>query len=235
MKSFTVRDMPASERPRERLLQHGSQALSAQELLALILGRGVRGQSVMVIAQQLLAKFGSLEQAVHASLADLCSIKGLGLAKATQLKACLEIAKRVADAELDHIEKHHKTPGIASPEDIFRLVRPLLRDHKKEHLVVISFDNRNRVVGKDIVAVGTLNANLMHPREVFATAISHHAACIAVSHNHPSGDPQPSEADARATKRLVEAGNIMGIAVLDHVIISQASFYSFRENNMLGS
>jgi DNA repair protein RadC len=231
--SFTVNDLPVSERPRERLVRHGSKVLSAQELLALILGRGTRGQSVMNIAQELLVKFSSLEKVVEASLEDLCTIKGLGLAKATQLKACLEIAQRVANAQLDGAQAHGRKQPVASPQDIFAVVRPLIASSHKEHLVLISFDNRNKVLATDMVAVGTLNANLVHPREVFDLAISHHAASIAISHNHPSGDAQPSEADVAVTKRLKEAGVIMGIELLDHVIITTTTFFSFRENQLM--
>ncbi len=232
-KSFTVHDLPLDERPRERFVKHGAHSLSAQELLAVILGRGVRGQSVMAIAQELVAKFQSLEKMVNASLEDLCTIKGLGLAKAMQLKACLEVAARVAETQLRQAEAHQHSSSLAAPEDIFRLVLPLLGTSHKEHVILISFDNRNRVLGTDIVAVGTLNTNLVHPREVFETAIRHHAASVVISHNHPSGDPNPSEADLAVTKRLAEAGKIMGIELLDHVIISTTSFYSFRENNLL--
>lgn len=231
--SFTVRDLPAEERPRERLAAYGADTVSAQELIAIVLGRGVSGQSVMSIAQDLLARFGSLEGIVQASLEQLQEVRGLGLAKATQLKACLEIARRVIREEAIVEEERNKTKSVASPEDIARLVKPMIRDWQKEHFYVVSFDNRNRVLGVDLVGVGTLNTNLVHPRETFEAAISRHAAHIAISHNHPSGDPQPSEADITVTGRLREAGQLMGIVLLDHVIVSKTHCYSFRDSGLM--
>ena len=232
---LTVRDLPVHERPRERLIAHGAESLSSQELIAVVLGRGVAGRSVTAIAQELLADFGSLEGVVSAPLEKLQALSGLGPAKALQLKACLEIARRVIAEEALVEKDRNSSAAVASPEDIARLVRPLIRNWQKEHFIVISFDNRNRVLGVDLVGIGTLNTNLVHPRETFDVAISRHAACIAVSHNHPSGDPQPSEADVVVTKRLNEAGSIMGIELLDHVVISKTHAYSFRENGMLNS
>lgn len=234
METFTVQDLPLEERPRERLVKYGAEHISAQELIAIVLGRGTAGRSVLAISQDLLKVFGSLEGVVSASLAQLQAIAGLGPAKALQLKACLEIARRVIkDEALSEVERN-KEDAIAAPEDIGRLVKPLIRSWEKEHFFVVSFDNRNRVLGVDLVGVGTLNANLVHPRETFQVAINRHAAAIAVSHNHPSGDPQPSGADLEVTKRLEEAGQLMGIQLLDHVIISKTHLYSFRENGALG-
>lgn len=231
VKIFTVRDLPIEERPRERFAR--GESVSAQELIAILIGRGIAGLSVMTLAQELLKTFGSLEGVVNAPLERLQEIRGLGPAKALQLKACLEIARKVIHDEAIVEEKRNNTKAIAQPEDIARLVKPLITKWQKEHFFVISFDNRNRPLGVDLVGVGTLNANLVHPRETFEVAISRHAAHIAVSHNHPSGDPQPSEADLVVTKRLKEASSIMGIELLDHVIISKTTLYSFRENNLL--
>ena len=231
--SFTVNDLPLEERPRERMLTKGAENILDQELIAVVLGRGTHGQSVLDIAKNLLKKFKSLHGILQASLADLQEINGLGPAKSLQLKASLEIARRVVEVELDQEEKKNKKAGVASPEDIARILKPRIRNWQKEHFFVISFDNRNRIVGTDLVAVGTLNTNLVHPRETFEIAIGHHAASIAVSHNHPSGDPHPSEADLAVTKRLAEAGSIMGIGLLDHIIISKTSLFSFRANKLL--
>lgn len=233
MKILTVRDLPVAERPRERFAR--GVEVSAPELLAIVLGSGMNGLSVMTLAQNLLKEFGSLEGVVTASLAELQTIRGLGPAKALQLKACLEIARKVIYDEALQEKKRTNSPGIAQPEDIAGVVRPLIRTWTKEHFFVVSFDNRNRVLGVDLVGIGTLNANLVHPRETFEIAIQRHAASIAVSHNHPSGDPNPSAADIEVTKRLVEAGTIIGIGLLDHVIISKAEFYSFRQQNLISS
>lgn len=231
VQTFTVRDMPLQERPRERFARGAD--VSAQELIAIVLGSGGRGLSVMTLAQLLVSRFGSLEGVVNASLEDLQHVDGLGPAKALQLKACLEIARRVIHDEALGEEQRATKKGVATPEDIAALVKPLIRSWQKEHFFVISFDNRNRPLGVDLVGVGTLNANLVHPRETFEAAISRHAAAIAICHNHPSGDPQPSEADLVVTKRLKEAGELMGIQLLDHVIMSKRVLFSFREKQQL--
>lgn len=233
VKAFTVQDLPVEERPRERLVKYGPENVSAQELIAIVLGRGVAGRPVLVIAQDLLKIFGSLEGVISASLEKLQEIEGLGPAKALQLKACLEIARRVIKDEALQENERTKTKAIAQPEDIAKLVKPLIRNWQKEHFYVVSFDNRNRVLGMDLVGIGTLNANLVHPRETFEIAIQRHAANIAVSHNHPSGDPNPSEADITITKRLAEVGKLMGIPLLDHIVISKTNLYSFRENGLV--
>ncbi|MFH1353923.1 MAG: DNA repair protein RadC [bacterium] len=231
--SFTVRDMPAEERPRERLKRLGPDAVSAQELLAVVLGRGVAGQSVIHLAQELLSRFGSLRGVVDASLEQLQEVTGLGPAKALQLKACLEIARRVVKEDVSGKENRNKSKAVTSAQDVFAVVSPLVGNYKKENFFVVSFDNRNRVLGVDRIAVGTVNANLVHPRETFDAAIRRNATHIAVAHNHPSGDPCPSEADIVVTKRLVEAGKLMGIQLLDHVIFSKTRVYSFKENGLL--
>lgn len=232
-KTFTVHDLPAEERPRERLIKYGARNISAQELLAIVLGRGVAGKSVTTIAQELLGTFGSLEKIVSASLTELTRIDGLGPAKALQLKACLEIARRVIKEEKTQEEKTNRKKSVASPEDIARLVKPLVGNWYKEHFYVISFDNRNRPLAVDLIGVGTLNSNLVHPRETYSTAINHHASHIAVVHNHPSGDPQPSQADITVTKRLSDAGKLMGIQLLDHIIISKTNLFSCKENGLV--
>lgn len=226
MKSFTLRDLPVSERPRERLIQHGSDALSLQELLALILGRGVQGESVMTTAQKLLAQFGSLESLLDASLEDLQQVKGIGVAKACQIKACLEIARRVNDKSLNKTS-NKKKKQILSPQEVFQLLKPKLSHHKKEHFILISFDTRNTLLSIDTISIGTLNASLVHPRELFEIAIRHHAASVIIAHNHPSGDPDPSDEDIRVTAKLTEAGKLLGIQVLDHIIVGNDRFYSF--------
>ena len=227
MKSFTVQDLPVEERPRERLVKYGAEHISAQELLAVVLGRGTAGISVMTLSQNLL------EAIVSSPLEALQNIKGLGPAKALQLKACLEIARRVIHEETTKEHTRNTSKSIIRPEDIGRAIRPLIRNWQKEHFFVISFDTRTRTLATDLIGVGTLNANLVHPREIFEIAIQKHAACIAVSHNHPSGDPTPSETDIAVTNQIKEAGKLMGITLLDHVIISKTHLYSFQENGVL--
>jgi DNA repair protein RadC len=213
-KSFTVHDLPPAERPRERLLRLGPEALSVQELLALILGRGVRGESVMVTAQQLLSRFGDLQSIANSSLEELCQVKGIGLAKASQITAAFELGRRLES----YPEKGKAI--VRSPENVLNEVRSRLKGRKKEHFLTLFLDTRNQVLGVAPVSVGSLDSSLAHPREVFKEAISANAASVIFVHNHPSGDPQPSEDDIKLTRRLVEAGNIVGIEVLDHVIVA---------------
>ena len=224
--SFTIHDLPADERPRERLVKFGEQALSAQELLQLILGRGVAGESVAVTAQKLLAQFGSLQKLAEASIEELSSIKGIGLAKAAQLKAAFEISRRLSTQT-----PSYKSKELTNPEKVFRLIRGKLKDHSKEHFYLIALDSRNWSIHE--VSLGTLNANLVHPREAFSEAIKNKAASVIFVHNHPSGDPEPSEDDLEITKRLVEAGKILGIEVVDHIIIAKKGFISFKEKKLI--
>jgi len=231
--TFTVLDLPVKERPRERLQELGARSLSAQELLALVLGRGASGESVMTTAQRLLAEFGSLEKVLGASLSQLQQLKGLGVAKASQLMACLEIARRIVDAGQIRASEHSRGERAASPAQMHQLLKGAIRNYQQEHFVVASFDSRDRLLGIDTVAVGTVTASLVHPRETFAVAIDRRADHIAVAHNHPSGDPEPSRADLTVTRRLVEAGKIVGIELSDHLIISRADWFSFRQAGLL--
>lgn len=231
LKSFTLHDLPKSERPRERLKKLGTESLSAQELLALILGRGIKGESVSMTAQKLLSHFGSLEGIMDASLEDLQSVKGVGLAKASQLKACFEIARRIFIKS--GITEEIKQREMTSAKEIYNLVKSKISNYNKEHLVVLSFDIRNKFLGMDTVSVGILNANLTHPRETFDAAIRRHASHIIIAHNHPSGDTEPSEDDLEITKRLIEAGKILGIEVIDHIIVTKANFFSFKEKKLI--
>ena len=225
-KSFTIHDLPKEERPRERLEKFGPEALSAQELLALILGRGINGESVMVTSQKILSRFGSLESLQDASIEDLKELKGLGIAKAAQIKACIEISRRINNVANNQITRNKKQ-RIFSPQDAHQQVKSKIKDYAKEHFLVLSYDTRNRLLGIDIVSIGTLNSNLVHPRETFEAAIRRHAAQIIIAHNHPSGDVSPSREDEQITKQLINAGRILGIFVLDHIIVSINNYFSF--------
>lgn len=218
------------EKPRERLLKYGVESLSFQELLALILGRGVKKQSVFELSQQILLKYNSFEALSEASIEDLITIKGIGLAKACQLKACFEIARRLAVVP-SSISKE-KTSDV-SPQDIYLQVRQKILNYHKEHFLVVSLDNTNKIIAVDVVSVGILNSSLVHPRETFEIAIKHHAAQIIICHNHPSEELIPSEDDLKMTKRLIEVGKIVGIPVLDHLIISKKSFFSFAKEGLI--
>ena len=226
-KSFTIHDLPISERPRERLQKFGIEALSAQEILALILGRGVAGESVMVTAQRLLSQFGSLKGIAGASVEELSQVKGIGVAKASQIKAAFELANRVEG----YVEAGNK-PVVKTPEDVISLVRSRLKGKRKEHFLALLLDTRNQLINVAEISVGSLDGSLVHPREVFKEAISATAASVIFAHNHPSGDPTASEDDIRLTKRLAEAGEIVGIDVLDHIIIGDKNFLSLKREGL---
>lgn len=225
--SFTIHDLPKPERPRERLQKFGPEALSAQELLALVIGRGIPQKSVMNIAQELLAKFGNIKAISEASLEELSQIKGIGLAKAAQIKACFELGKR------QDLEPEPKDFDIKNPQGVVKAIRASIKDKAKEHFKLILLNTRNKIIGIPTVSIGTINASLVHPREVFKDALIHSAASVVLAHNHPSGNPEPSEDDIKITNRLVEAGKILGIEVIDHIIIAKNGFFSFKEKGLL--
>lgn len=226
-RSFTVHDLPLSERPRERLLKLGTEALSVQELLALVLGRGTRGESVVLTAQKLLSKFGNLKNIASASIEELTQIKGIGFAKATQLKAALELGRRLEEHSIDG-EKF----TIRAPEDVVKAVRNKLKGKKREHFIALSLDTRNHLIGIHTISIGSLDSSIVHPREVFKEAITSSAASVIFVHNHPSGDPTPSEDDVKLTKRLADVGEIMGIEVLDHIIVCDTSYSSMKSKGV---
>jgi DNA repair protein RadC len=225
--SFTVHDLPKSERPRERLKQFGPEALSAQELLALIIGRGVSKKSVITIAQELLVKFGNIKAISEATLEELSQIKGIGFAKAAQIKACFELGKR------KDLEPELKDFDIKDPQSVVKAIRASIKDKAKEHFKLILLNARNKILGVSTISIGSLNASIVHPREVFKDAIVHSAYSVVLAHNHPSGDPEPSEDDLKMTRKLVESGKILGIEVLDHLIIGKNAFYSFKGKGLL--
>jgi DNA repair protein RadC len=225
--SFTIHDLPLSERPRERLQKYGSESLSAQEILALILGRGIAGESVMVTAQRLLSRFGNLKALASASLEELSQVKGIGLAKASQIKAAFELASRIgADSEAA------ARPLLKTPEDVFKLIGTSLKGKKQEHFLLVLLDTRSRLIKLAPLSVGSLDSSIVHPREVFREAVSASAASVILAHNHPSGDTTPSEDDIELTRRLARAGELMGIDVLDHVIVAGSSYLSLKREGL---
>ena len=224
--TFTVHDMPKQERPRERLQRLGPDALSSHELLALIIGRGIPKRSVLDIAHDLLRKFGSVQGISKATMEELSAISGIGTAKAAQIKAAFELAKR------QDLEQDIPPYTVNNPHILVKAIRATIQDKAKEHFKLVLLNTRNKVTGIIPISVGTLYASLVHPREVFKEAIHGNAASVILVHNHPSNDLEPSEEDVRLTRRMVEVGTIMGIEVLDHIIISKNDFLSMKARGL---
>lgn len=227
-KSFTIHDLPHAERPRERMQKHGAEALSTAELIAVLIRSGSQGESVLLTAQKLLSHFGNLQNVARASIEELGGIKGIGIAKATQIKAAFELGRRLEDPDYYTSEN-----PVQSPEQAYKSVQAKLKGKKKEHFYILCLDTRNRVCTKKQVSVGNLDSSIVHPREVFKDAVSSLAASVIFVHNHPSGELEPSSEDISLTKRLVEAGELLGIPVLDHIIVSDRGYTSLKSRNLI--
>jgi DNA repair protein RadC len=228
--SLRIRDMPEHLRPREKLEAEGADALSHAELIAILLRTGLKGLSAVNVAQQLLNRFeGRLQDLAAASIEQLREIKGIGRDKAVTLKAAFKLAELMAK------ELRREAPLLDTPERIAELLREQLRFREKEQFQIVLLNTRRRLIDIKVVADGTLDTLLVHPREVFKPAIAANAAAVVLAHNHPSGDPTPSEADIKVTRDLIRAGQLLKIEVLDHVILGQKTrddgrdFASLRE------
>jgi DNA repair protein RadC len=215
--SIRIKDLPSSERPRERLVAHGADALKPSELIAILLRTGLKGVSAIQVAEQLLQKFVTLDNLSRASLADLRQIKGIGRDKAVTLVAAFTLARKMA-AEL-----HGESPVLDNPAAVADMLREENRVHEVEHFSVVLLNTRRKLIRVERITQGTLDTLLVHPREVFKSAIAAGAAAIVLVHNHPSGDPTPSEADIKVTRDLIRAGQLLKIEVLDHVILGRPS------------
>ncbi len=224
--SIKIKDMPVDERPRERLMKYGPDVLSNAELLAIILRTGTSKESVLTLSQRLL-RYYNLRRLSQLSTSILKSIYGISDAKACQVVACFEIARRLAS----FTESPH--PQIRSSRDVYNLISPRLKDMKKEAFVALYLDTKNHLIKEETISIGSLNASIVHPREVFKSAVIESAASVIIIHNHPSGDPTPSKDDVELTKEMVIAGKIMGIEVLDHIIIGDSSFISLKEKEFI--
>jgi len=218
---------PKSERPRERLLEEGPESLSDAQLLAILLRVGRQDSSAVQVGMDLLHNLEGLQGLANRSLEELCAVPGIGPAKAAQIKAAIELGKRVLSTPLTTGTK------IGSSQSVFQHYYPLLRDLRREVFKVILLDAKHAIIRDLTVSEGSLTSSLVHPREVFNEAVRESAAAVIFLHNHPSGDPQPSAEDRTLTRRLQEAGNILGIQVLDHVIIGDGRYVSFADEKWL--
>ena len=220
MKGVLIRDMAMAERPRERIMKHGAEALKDEELLALVLRTGYNGRGVVEVARETLLKC-SIAGLLTKSVANLSALRGFGISRAAGFLAAAELIRR-ADKESKGI-----LPVLRSLDDIVAQAADI-RDKKKEYLIAIFLNARSEMIAKDVISIGTLTASLAHPREIFSPAIGKAAAGVILAHNHPSGDPSPSNEDIRLTKRIARAGNIMGIELLDHIIVVTNGYHSFK-------
>ena len=233
MTAYLIREMAPSDRPRERLQERGAAALSNPELIAILLRTGMKGQSAVQVAQRLLQEIGPLEELARAPLETLAKVKGVGVTKATQLKAAFELARRLSESTRD------RQRPISSPEDAAAVVREEMRTLDREEFGVLLLNTKNGLIKRCSVSRGSLNASIVEPREVFKDAITASAASMILVHNHPSGDPTPSSEDIAITKRLVKAGELLNISVLDHIVLGHriaghdADFVSLKELGLM--
>jgi DNA repair protein RadC len=212
-----IHDLPAQDRPRERLVSYGADKLSNAELIAILLRTGMKGMSAIHIAEQLLRQSGSLENLARAPLEELRKVKGIGRDKAVTLKAAFTLARKMAE------ELRHESPLLDTPERIAELLREDHRHASAETFQVVLLNTRRRLIKVETLSQGTLDTILVHPRDVFRSAITANAAAVIIVHNHPSGDPSPSEADIKVTRDLIRAGQLLKIEVIDHVILGRAT------------
>ncbi len=224
--TYRILDLDASERPRERLAHHGASALSVAELLAILLRTGIEGENAVEIGTRLLQDFGGLQGLHRASYAELVACRGLGPAKAAQIKAAIELGRRLRQ------EEPQEHPAIRSPKDAADLVQYEMMALPQEHLRVILLDTRNRALDVEKLYVGSLNASTVRVAELFKAAIQRNAAAIILAHNHPSGDPSPSPEDTALTRAAVQAGKLLDIEVLDHIVIGGRRFVSMKEKGL---
>jgi len=223
-----IKDLPPGERPRERLARQGAPSLSNSELIAILLRSGRRGETAIDVANRLLQKYGNLRSLFSADINDLRYVPGMGFAKAVQLKAAFELAKRLDYPMTERYE-------ISTPKDVADFLLPKMRGLDKEQVVMLCLDTRCGVIdgSEVVVSVGSLNLSVMEPRSIFRSALRKNADSVILSHNHPSGDPQPSDGDVEVTKRVMEAGKLLGIEVRDHVIIGDGKFFSLKEKGLI--
>lgn len=226
--STTIKELPAEERPREKMVHQGATALSNSELLAILLRSGTKEMSALEVSNKLLALDSEgICYLANSTIEELSQVKGIGVAKACQILAAIELGKRIATRP-----KKRKV-NVSSPKEVAHLFIEKMRYFKKEFFKVLLLNTKNEIIMIDEVSVGNLNSAIVHPREVFTNAIRKSASSVILVHNHPSGNPNPSSEDVETTKRLMEAGRIIGIEVLDHLIIGDGEYVSLRESSMI--
>ncbi|MBA3721176.1 MAG: DNA repair protein RadC [Parachlamydiaceae bacterium] len=223
MIQYSIQQLPLEDRPRERLMSNGAEAMSTIELIAIILGSGTKEIPVLQLAHQIVAQFGGLRELSEATISELCQVKGVGIAKAIQLKAAFNLGMRAARQVIP--PKYR----IEHPLHAYHLIKDELERETRELFVVILQDVKNYVITHEVVSIGSLSQTLVHPREVFYPAIRHKASSMIVAHNHPSGDPTPSPQDFEITKTLLEIGKLIAIPIHDHIIIGDQKFISMRQ------
>ncbi|CCO07676.1 RadC family protein [Desulforamulus hydrothermalis] len=222
-----MRQLPPEQRPRERMLKEGAASLSDIDLLAIMLRTGTAKTSAMELAAEIFSRFNDLRSLAQATIEELSQVKGVGPVKAVQVKAALELGKRLAALPAE------ERPVIRCPEDVCALVMEDLRNKDREYFQALLLNTKNQVLARETISIGTLSSSVVHPRELFKVAIRRSAASLILLHNHPSGDPTPSREDIALTKRLVEAGQILGIDVLDHIVIGDNRFASMKSQGLI--
>lgn len=225
-KIYNLKEIPEQDRPRDKLINKGPDILKNYELLAIILGTGYGDENVLELAHRILQDYGSKAITKQKNVARLQDDLGLPEVKACQIIACFELGRRF------FLEDTGRYPTIQGPEDVYEYLKDM-RELKKEQFRGLYLNSRNKLIHDEVISIGSLNANIVHPREVFSPAIEFASANVILVHNHPSGDPEPSEDDLEITKRLVEAGKIIGIEVVDHVVVAEEGWSSFRDKKLI--
>lgn len=224
----TIKELPNEERPREKLIQYGSASLSNAELLAILIATGTRDGSAIMLANKILSlEKNGISNLVHCTIEELSQIPGIGTAKSSQIVAAIELGKRIAT------KPKEKRINVKAPKEVADLFMEEMRYLKREFFKVLLLNTKNEILSIEDTSIGNLNSSIVHPREVFCNAVKKSAASIIVIHNHPSGNPMPSQADINTTTRLVEAGKILGISVVDHLIIGDGNFVSLKEKMLM--
>jgi DNA repair protein RadC len=225
--TYKITQWPKDERPRERLLEHGPQHLTEAELLGILLGKGTRKKTAIDLARELLHRHESLQRLFSCSPSELTAVKGIGCAKAAILSAAFELVRRIQSV------KSPGKPSFKRSSDVASHYLPLMRDLRKEVFKILLLNRANRLIKEVFISEGTLDASIVHPRDIFREALLEPAAGIILIHNHPSGSPNPSEEDLRITKQLVEAGRLLGIRVYDHIILAGESYRSLADDGLI--